>query len=113
VRKIAVLIAGFVALAALVRLWLERRAAAANQSDPRASALREKLVDSRRAAELPGAARSAAAPSRGDGPSAKLETATDPAAAGEEPAVDIEATRQQVYEEGRAALDEMRRSGEL
>jgi hypothetical protein len=113
VRKTAALIAGFAALAALVRLWLKRRAAAAGPSDPRASALREKLVDSRREAEQPGVAGSAAAPSPPGEASASLDTATDPAAADDEPEVDIESARQQVYEEGRAALDEMRRSGEL
>jgi hypothetical protein len=89
-RKIALLL-GLAAVVALVRLLLRRAppAPAETAPDPRAQALAEKLADSRRA---------------------------DVGSSGEEtpaPALEVEAARERVYEEGRAALEEMRRSGEL
>jgi hypothetical protein len=89
-RKIALLL-GLAAVVGLVRLLLRRapRATAETAPDPRAQALAEKLADSRRA----------------DVGSPGQETRA--------PAREVEAARERVYEEGRAALDEMRRSGDF
>jgi hypothetical protein len=89
-RKIALLL-GLAAVVALVRLLLRRapRAPAETAPDPRAQALADKLADSRRA------------------------DVGAPAEETQAPALEVEAARERVYEEGRAALEEMRRSGEL
>lgn len=117
-KKVALLL-GLATLATLVRL-LRRRGRlheSRQPSDPRAGALRNKLADSRRAAgpahDDPGGLAGASVP--GADPSAQPASAlvSAPVEAAAQPELQVEAARQQVYEEGRAALEEMRRSGEL
>ena len=107
-RKIALLL-GLAAVVALVRLLRRRapRAPVETAPDPRAQALAEKLADSRRAdVGAPGEETPAPA-----GPAAP--GATEATTSGPEAALEVESVRERVYEEGRAALEEMRRSGEL
>jgi len=110
VRKKVALLLGLTALFALLRLLLRRRSRVrgTSASDPR-EALRGKLADKRRVDEAPG-----------DAPVPGAAAAGRPAAAATEPSApdvpaehEVEAARERVYEEGRAALDEMRRSGGL
>jgi hypothetical protein len=100
-KKIAILL-GLAAVVALVRLLFRRAPHGPDgpAPDPRAQALAEKLADNRRAG--PNAA--------GEEPESTpaATTASEPATGQE-----VEAARERVYEEGRAALEEMRRSGEL
>ena len=107
-RKIALLL-GLAAVVGLVRLLLRRapRAPAETAPDPRAQALAEKLADSRRAD--PGAA-GERTPSA---PAGAVPAASEPGAPDAQAGQEVEAARERVYEEGRAALEEMRRSGEL
>lgn len=91
-QKLALLLAGLAAGVVVVRLLRSRRRThqrelPAPAPDPRAEALRRQLAESREDADaLPGASDSPAASSLDD-------------------------ARRRVYEHGRAALDEMRRSG--
>jgi hypothetical protein len=110
VRKKVALLLGLTAVFALLRLLLRRRSRVSGTpaSDPR-EALRVKLADTRRVDEAPG-----------DAPVPGAAAADRPAAAATEPGAtdapaepEVEAARERVYEEGRAALDEMRRSGGL
>jgi hypothetical protein len=108
-RKVALLL-GLAAVVALVRLLLRRapRAPAERAPDPRAQALAEKLADSRRAD--PGAAGERIPTSA---PAGAVPAASEPGAPDAQAGQEVEAARERVYEEGRAALEEMRRSGEL
>ena len=110
VRKKVALLLGLTAVFALLRLLLRRqsRVQGTPASDPR-EALRAKLADNRQVDEAPG-----------DAPVPCAAAADRPAAAATEPGApdapaepEVEAARERVYEEGRAALDEMRRSGGL
>ena len=107
-RKVALLL-GLAAVVALVRLLLRRapRAPAERAPDPRAQALAEKLADSRRADPRAAGERTPSAPA------GAVPAASEPGAPDAQAGQEVEAARERVYEEGRAALEEMRRSGEL
>ena len=110
VRKKVALVLGLTAVFALLRVLLRRRSrvTGAPGSDPR-EALRAKLADNRRADEGIGDA-PVPDPAAADRHAA---AATDPGAPDAPAESEVEAARERVYEEGRAALDEMRRSGGL
>lgn len=97
-RKLAFLV-GLLLGASLVKLLRRRPGGREASTDPRAQELRRKLADTR--AET--------------GPAAEAGEAATPAA--EEPPTDagsedVEGLRRRVYEEGRTAAEQMRRSAE-
>ena len=109
VRKKVALLLGLTAVFALLRLLLRRQSRVQGRpaSDPR-EALRAKLADNRQVDEAPGDA-----PVPGAAAADRPAAATEPGAPDAPAEPEVEATRERVYEEGRAALDEMRRSGGL
>ena len=91
-QKVALLLAGLAAGAVVARLFRKRRRAHGRElpapaPDPRADALRRQLAESR------------------EGVGAPPADSTSPAAS------DVDEARRRVHEHGRAAVDEMRRSG--
>lgn len=110
-RKLALLL-GLVAAVALVRL-LRRRASRVEAADPRAQALRRKLADRRRGGhEAETAAASPRAPTAAEDAAPRLGLEAEAGEAAGAPELPVEEARRRVHEEARAALDEMRRSGD-
>ena len=97
-RQKLAFILGLAAGLALVRLFRRRRAPPQGRAvDPRATGLRRKLAEQREV------------------PAGEPPPAAEPAAAEEPPSaeqVGVEDARRRIYEEGRAAVEEMRRSSD-
>jgi hypothetical protein len=100
VRQKLAFVLGLLAGVALIRLLRgRRRDRSHDETDARAEELRRKLAESRAAPPPEGEPGPPAAPGPEPGPQAGAEAEVDEA-------------RRRVYEEGRAAVDEMRRAGE-